>query len=81
MGYRPIKNEIKNKIIKGITSKEVTDNFFTRELFIQGLLAFESLIFASWEEFLNLNLVKLSAACFFSGITSLNFCKKIVKNL
>jgi hypothetical protein len=64
MGYLPIKNEIKNKIIKGITSKEVTDNFFTRELFIQDLLAFESLIFASWEEFLNLNLVKLSAACF-----------------
>lgn len=65
MGYRPIKNEIKNKIIKGITSKEVADNFFTRKFFIQGLLAFESLIFASWEEFLNLNLVKLSAACFF----------------
>lgn len=80
MGYRPIKNEMKNNIIKGITSKVGTDNFFTRELFIPDLLAFESLIFASWEEFLNLNLVKLSAACFF-GNNFFNYLKSCLKIL
>lgn len=65
MGYLPIKKEAKNKIIKGITSKEVTDNFFTTELFAQDfnvdLLILDLLILESADS-RDFNLIKLSAA-------------------
>ena len=65
MGYLPIKKEAKNKIIKGIMSKEVTDNFFTTELFAQDfkvdLLILDLLILESADS-RDFNLIKLSAA-------------------
>jgi hypothetical protein len=75
MGYLPIKKEAKNKIIKGITSKEVTDNFFTNELFVQDfkvdLLILDLLILESADSW-NFDLIKLSAA-FYLAFLSINF--------
>lgn len=75
MGYLPIKKETKNKIIKGITSNEVTDNFVNNELFFQDfkvdLLIFDSLILESADA-RNFNLIKLSAA-FYLAFLSINF--------